>query len=104
MCCVCRYKLPKELSEYKLVCAAVQKPLFLLAVLHSLKGQSTIVFTASLEATHRCAALPAKLPRACNIAVLNKRNAFYFLVLVACKLVGLLCTMYGCTALQDQAA
>ncbi|KAL3140741.1 hypothetical protein ABBQ32_005296 [Trebouxia sp. C0010 RCD-2024] len=48
-----RYKLPKELSEYKLVCAAVQKPLFLLAVLHSLKGQSTIVFTASLEATHR---------------------------------------------------
>ena len=53
MCC--RYKLPKELSEFKLVCAAVQKPLFLLALLHSLQGQSTIVFTASVEATHRCA-------------------------------------------------
>ena len=57
---VCRYKLPKELSEYKLVCAAVQKPLFLLALLHSLQGQSTIVFTASVEATHRWAVLPAK--------------------------------------------
>ncbi|DBA71432.1 TPA: hypothetical protein ACH3X2_011231 [Trebouxia sp. C0005] len=48
-----RYKLPKELSEFKLVCAAVQKPLFLLALLHTLRGQSTIVFTASVEATHR---------------------------------------------------
>ena len=55
---MCRYKLPKELSEYKLVCAAVQKPLFLLALLHSLQGQSTIVFTASVEATHRWAVLP----------------------------------------------
>ena len=60
---MCRYKLPKELSEYKLVCAAVQKPLFLLALLHHLQGHSTIVFTASVEATHRCATLPAtKLP------------------------------------------
>lgn len=52
-CIVCRYKLPKELSEFKLVCAAVQKPLFLLALLHTLQGQSVIVFTASVEATHR---------------------------------------------------
>ena len=56
---MCRYKLPKELSEFKLVCAAVQKPLFLLALLHSLQGQSTIVFTASVQATHRCAVIPA---------------------------------------------
>ena len=53
VCCLRRYKLPKELAEFKLVCAAVQKPLFLLALLHSLKGQSTIVFTASVQATHR---------------------------------------------------
>ena len=56
---MCRYKLPKELSEFKLVCAAVQKPLFLLALLHSLQGQSTIVFTASVEATHRCSGITA---------------------------------------------
>ena len=50
---ICRYKLPKELSEFKLVCAAIQKPLFLLALLSSLKGQPAIVFTASVQATHR---------------------------------------------------
>ena len=55
-CHACRYKLPKELAEFKLVCAAVQKPLFLLALLHSLQGQSTVVFTASVEVTHRCTA------------------------------------------------
>ena len=60
-----RYKLPKELSEFKLVCAAVQKPLFLLALLHSLQGQSTIVFTASVQATHRCAVIPATCSSVC---------------------------------------
>lgn len=64
---MCRYKLPKELSEFKLVCAAVQKPLFLLALLHSLQGQSTIVFTASVEATHRCAVITATCLSVCVV-------------------------------------
>lgn len=62
---MCRYKLPKELSEFKLVCAAVQKPLFLLALLHSLQGQSIIIFTASVEATHRCVVIPATCLSVC---------------------------------------
>ncbi|GAQ80742.1 Putative DEAD-like helicases superfamily protein [Klebsormidium nitens] len=48
-----RYKVPPQLQEYRLVCTAGEKPLYLIALLHQLKGQRTIVFTASVEATHR---------------------------------------------------
>eukprot|EP00897_Mesotaenium_endlicherianum_P006212 jgi/Mesen1/5619/ME000282S04781 len=48
-----RYKLPPQLQEYKLVCKAGEKPLVLAALLQQLAAQSTIVFTASVEATHR---------------------------------------------------
>jgi hypothetical protein len=54
--CAGRYKLPKQLREFKVVCAAAIKPLTLLALLHELRGRRTLVFTASVEATHRCAA------------------------------------------------
>eukprot|EP00850_Spirogloea_muscicola_P011401 SM000070S21367 [mRNA] locus=s70:635755:638960:- [translate_table: standard] len=48
-----RYKLPSQLREFKLVCRAGEKPLCLLALLHHLPLATTIVFTASVEATHR---------------------------------------------------
>eukprot|EP00898_Chlorokybus_atmophyticus_P000921 jgi/Chlat1/182/Chrsp1S03106 len=48
-----RYKVPKQLLEFKLVCPAEQKPVHLIALLHELKRESTLVFTASVDATHR---------------------------------------------------
>lgn len=52
-----RYKLPRGLAEFKVVCPAASKPLVLLALLAQLAGQPTVVFTASVEAAHRWAAL-----------------------------------------------
>ncbi|GLC33193.1 hypothetical protein PLESTB_000360700 [Pleodorina starrii] len=48
-----RYSLPRSLSEYRLLCSAARKPLALLALLHDWAGQSSIVFTSSLEMTHK---------------------------------------------------
>ncbi|KAK9824495.1 hypothetical protein WJX72_010815 [[Myrmecia] bisecta] len=57
-----RYKLPPQLQELKLVVAAERKPLLLLALLHELNGQATIVFTASVDATHRLFLLLEAVP------------------------------------------
>ena len=53
MCCR-RYKLPKELSEFKVLCPAARKPAVLAALLAELAPQGpTIVFTASVDMAHR---------------------------------------------------
>ena len=46
-CWVCSYKLPKELAEFKLMFAVVQKLLFLLALLHSLNRDPTSLWELS---------------------------------------------------------
>ncbi|KAI5067322.1 hypothetical protein GOP47_0017850 [Adiantum capillus-veneris] len=48
-----RYQLPEQLQSYKLVTDADKKPLHLIALLQMLKGEKTIVFTASVTSTHR---------------------------------------------------
>ncbi|KAI2510095.1 DEAD box helicase-like protein [Fragilaria crotonensis] len=54
-----RYTMPVGLSEYTVECTAEQKPLFLLALLleHKCEGSILVVFTASLDSTHRLARL-----------------------------------------------
>ncbi|BBN09003.1 hypothetical protein MPTK1_4g16330 [Marchantia polymorpha subsp. ruderalis] len=48
-----RYKLPEQLKSYRMVCKPREKPLYLVALLQQLCSQTTIVFTASVVATHR---------------------------------------------------
>ena len=48
-----RYHLPRSLQEFKLLCDASRKPLTLLCLLDELKDQSTVVFTSSLDTTHK---------------------------------------------------
>lgn len=62
-----RHKLPGSLREFKLVVPAEHKPLALAALLRQLGSQPTIVFTSSVEATHRlhlmlaaCEGLPGR--------------------------------------------
>jgi ATP-dependent RNA helicase DDX51/DBP6 len=57
-----RYKLPPGLRETKLVVAAEHKPAALAAVLAACRGQPTVVFTASVEATHRLALALRAMP------------------------------------------
>lgn len=62
-----RYSVPPSLSEHKLVCTAEQKPLVLMALLlqhiseaRQIKnglGNMVVVFTSSLDSTHRLARL-----------------------------------------------
>ncbi|KAI4370962.1 hypothetical protein MLD38_019248 [Melastoma candidum] len=52
-----RYQFPETLQSYMLVCRPRQKPKYLVALLQSLGGEKTIVFTSSLESTHRLCAL-----------------------------------------------
>jgi hypothetical protein len=54
-----RYKMPESLQEFKLVAQGASKPLLLLALLHELAGQASLVFCSSLEATHKLALLLA---------------------------------------------
>lgn len=54
MVCACRYKVPRQLKEFKVTCAAADKPLVLIALLQHLQDSRAIVFTGSLVATHRC--------------------------------------------------
>ena len=49
-----RYALPRELREYKVVCAGADKPLVALALLRALAAERVIVFTSSVESTQRC--------------------------------------------------
>ncbi|GFR41488.1 hypothetical protein Agub_g2179 [Astrephomene gubernaculifera] len=50
-----RYSLPRSLSEFRLLCSAARKPLVLLALLSeaAAEAQSCIVFTSSLDMTHK---------------------------------------------------
>ncbi|EFN52499.1 hypothetical protein CHLNCDRAFT_138879 [Chlorella variabilis] len=57
-----RYQLPRSLQELKLVVPAERKPAALAALLQELRGEQTIVFTSSVEATHRLHLLLAALP------------------------------------------
>ncbi|KAJ3692656.1 hypothetical protein LUZ60_011751 [Juncus effusus] len=52
-----RYRLPDKLTSFKLVCTSKLKPLYLVSLLEELKGEKCIVFTSSVESTHRLSAL-----------------------------------------------
>ncbi|KAK6124059.1 hypothetical protein DH2020_042205 [Rehmannia glutinosa] len=52
-----RYQLPEHLKSYKVVCKSKLKPLYLLALLETLQGEKSIVFTSSVESTHRLCTL-----------------------------------------------
>lgn len=52
-----RYQLPEKLESYKLICVSKLKPLYLVAVLQHLGGEKCIVFTSSVESTHRLCTL-----------------------------------------------
>ncbi|RAL39307.1 hypothetical protein DM860_002840 [Cuscuta australis] len=52
-----RYKLPKHLKSFKVICESSLKPLYLIALLKALKGEKSIVFTSSVESTHRLCTL-----------------------------------------------
>ncbi|BBN08640.1 hypothetical protein MPTK1_4g13170 [Marchantia polymorpha subsp. ruderalis] len=48
-----RYQLPEQLKSYRMVCKPGEKPLYLVALLQQLCSQTTVVFTASVVATHQ---------------------------------------------------
>ncbi|KAJ9548828.1 hypothetical protein OSB04_021371 [Centaurea solstitialis] len=52
-----RYQLPEHLESFKLICEPKMKPLYLVALLQSLQGEKCIVFTSSVESTHRLCTL-----------------------------------------------
>ncbi|GAB2298263.1 DEAD-box ATP-dependent RNA helicase 1 [Dionaea muscipula] len=52
-----RYRLPEKLESFKLICESETKPLFLAALLQNLTGEKCIVFTSSVESTHRLCTL-----------------------------------------------
>lgn len=48
-----RYQLPENLESYKLICERKVKPLYLAALLKSMGEEKCIVFTKSVDSTHR---------------------------------------------------
>ncbi|KAI5670987.1 hypothetical protein M9H77_11351 [Catharanthus roseus] len=52
-----RYQLPEQLESFKVICESKLKPLYLVALLQSLLGEKCIVFTSSVESTHRLCTL-----------------------------------------------
>ncbi|KAL6282680.1 hypothetical protein ACE6H2_013609 [Prunus campanulata] len=52
-----RYQLPEKLQSYKLFCESKYKPLYLVALLQSLGEEKCIIFTSSVESTHRLCTL-----------------------------------------------
>jgi superfamily II DNA/RNA helicase len=48
-----QYSIPAGLSEYLCVCRDGEKPLMLLHLVDTLKTTQTIVFTSSVDTTHR---------------------------------------------------
>ncbi|KAF3449975.1 hypothetical protein FNV43_RR06054 [Rhamnella rubrinervis] len=52
-----RYQLPGKLESYKLICESKLKPLYLVALLQNLGREKCIVFTSSVESTHRLCTL-----------------------------------------------
>uniref|UniRef100_A0A2P2KIR0 ATP-dependent RNA helicase n=1 Tax=Rhizophora mucronata TaxID=61149 RepID=A0A2P2KIR0_RHIMU len=52
-----RYQLPEKLESYQVICDSKLKPLYLISVLKNLGGEKCIVFTSSVESTHRLCTL-----------------------------------------------
>ncbi|KAM6575634.1 hypothetical protein CsatA_023961 [Cannabis sativa] len=52
-----RYQFPEKLESFKLICETKDKPLYLFALLQKLEGEKCIVFTSSVESTHRLCTL-----------------------------------------------
>ncbi|XP_011096614.1 DEAD-box ATP-dependent RNA helicase 1 isoform X1 [Sesamum indicum] len=52
-----RYQLPEHLKSFKVLCKSKLKPLYLLALLETLQGEKCIVFTSSVDSTHRLCTL-----------------------------------------------
>ncbi|XP_010056920.2 DEAD-box ATP-dependent RNA helicase 1 isoform X1 [Eucalyptus grandis] len=52
-----RYRFPEKLESYKLICQSKLKPIYLVALLQNLGGEKCIVFTSSVESTHRLCTL-----------------------------------------------
>uniref|UniRef100_A0A7C9DIE0 ATP-dependent RNA helicase n=1 Tax=Opuntia streptacantha TaxID=393608 RepID=A0A7C9DIE0_OPUST len=52
-----RYRFPEKLESYKVICESQDKPLYLAALLQQLRGEKCIVFTSSVESTHRLCSL-----------------------------------------------
>eukprot|EP00268_Persea_americana_P043670 TRINITY_DN4394_c0_g2_i4.p1 TRINITY_DN4394_c0_g2~~TRINITY_DN4394_c0_g2_i4.p1 ORF type:complete len:529 (-),score=81.17 TRINITY_DN4394_c0_g2_i4:291-1877(-) len=52
-----RYRLPEKLESYQLICESKLKPLYLAALLQDIGGEKCIVFTSSVDSTHRLSTL-----------------------------------------------
>uniref|UniRef100_A0A0D9VM53 ATP-dependent RNA helicase n=1 Tax=Leersia perrieri TaxID=77586 RepID=A0A0D9VM53_9ORYZ len=52
-----RYRIPTKLQSYKLVCKSNLKPLSLIVLLQELRGEKCLVFTLSVESSHRLSTL-----------------------------------------------
>jgi len=52
-----RYRLPERLESFQLICESKLKPLYLVALLQTLQEEKCIVFTSSVESTHRLCTL-----------------------------------------------
>uniref|UniRef100_A0ACD5YUQ2 Uncharacterized protein n=1 Tax=Avena sativa TaxID=4498 RepID=A0ACD5YUQ2_AVESA len=52
-----RYRIPTKLESYKLVCTSNLKPLCLIVLLQELRGEKCLVFTSSVESSHRLSTL-----------------------------------------------
>ncbi|KAI6705927.1 hypothetical protein NL676_008889 [Syzygium grande] len=52
-----RYHFPEKLESYKVICQSKLKPIYLVALLQNLGGEKCIVFTSSVESTHRLCTL-----------------------------------------------
>lgn len=52
-----RYQFPEQMQLLKVICEPNCKPLYLVALLQSLHGEKSIVFTSSVDSTHRLCAL-----------------------------------------------
>ena len=68
-----RYTLPRELSEFKVLCPAARKPALLAALLAEVAPQGpTIVFTASVAMAHRCNGVVSV--RSAQLLIMRKRT------------------------------
>jgi len=52
-----RYRIPAKLESYKLICTSNLKPLSLIVLLQELQGNKCLVFTSSVESSHRLSTL-----------------------------------------------
>ncbi|KAG9157362.1 hypothetical protein Leryth_005014 [Lithospermum erythrorhizon] len=52
-----RYQLPELLRSFKVMCESKLKPLYLVSLLQGLREEKSIVFTSSVESTHRLCTL-----------------------------------------------